>query len=280
MILREFISTLVSSLNPNAYSGLALRESRGIIKYFFAIILLFSFLNFLLFTPQIVDFYSGFNENLAKINSINASFITEATERIVLLENPLIVIDSDANESSGEFLLVTSDTIYKKGLFGYDEVKTENLDIAGFIKSSRIKIFFLMILSLPTVFLFYFSFAIIKYFLLASFFSFLAFSIVTLINYGVDTRQILSASIFTLTPYLGIKLLLVFNGNFKVWIPLLVYIVWYGIVIMLMVDSRVSFMSDASRTVRKMNKSKSSSLDVDVGAADMAKINKLVNKRK
>jgi hypothetical protein len=283
-MFKEFIRKIADSLNPNVYTAISTNTYKDSFKYLFSLILLFSLLNSFFLLPSLTDFYSNFNENFEKIESINSSISIKTNEPIILTSKPLILIDSETNTTNNEYILITKDTIYKKGLFNYKNITTKNINFADYVKNSKTKITILMILSLPTIFLLYLLFNIIKYSLMIFFVSLIAISIVKLIDRALFIRQIINASIFSTTLFLLLKFLLRFTTGFKSLIPFILYLVWLIIVLILMTESKVDYNMDKPKPRKNSNKTiyvkRKNDPSAHVSGEDMEKINSMLNKQK
>ena len=244
-MLREFLKKFIDSLNPNIYTPLSASPLKNSIKFFFQVILIFSLLNSFFFLPSIYDFYSNFNENFEKIEAINSSIKIKTTEPIIISSKPLIVIDSKKDFLTDEYLLITDNMIYKKGWFKNSNITTDNINFADKIKNSKTKIILLMILSLPTIFFLYFILNIVKYAFMILIIFFIALCVIKIINYPLFTKQVINASIYSLSIYLITRFFLRFTIGYKSLLPFILYVIWFIIVLLLMTESKVSFTREA-----------------------------------
>ena len=275
--MKTFLRTAIASLNPNLYSTLCERTYKKTITYFLLLIFAFTLLSFILFSPSIIKFYSSFDENLEKIDNIGASFQANTQGEVILLNSPLIIIDSSRNSTEGEYMLITDDTIYKRKLLGYKEIKTDDINLVQTLKDSKLLIILFLVLSLPTFIFLFTLFNMIKYLLLATLISLVALIIIRLFGYDIRTRQILDSSLYSIMILFLAKMLLIINFRYINLIPLLLYVGWYILVLILLNDSKIGFKEDVPKikTLKKKKSKSSSSSSVDLDPNEMKKLKEL-----
>ncbi|PLW79318.1 hypothetical protein C0585_08285 [Candidatus Woesearchaeota archaeon] len=272
--MKTFLRTAIASLNPNLYSTLCQRSYKKTVIYFLLLILTFTLLSFILSSPSIIKFYSSFDENLEKIDNLGASFQASTQGEVILLSNPLIVVDSSRNSTNGEYLLITDDIIYKRKIFGYKEIKTDDLNLVQTLKESKLLIILFLVLSLPTFIFLFTLFNVIKYLLLAILISLVALIIIRLLGYDISTRQIFDSSLYSIIILLLAKILLIINFKYVNLIPLLLYVGWYILVLILLNDSKIGFKEDVPK-IKNLKKKQSKSANINLDPSEMQKLKEL-----
>lgn len=272
--MMSLIKTIISTLNPNIYKGLVLKSYKQTISYLFLIILFFSFFTFLIFIPQIIGFYKNVNSNLDNISILDLEFNAQTNGEVILLSNPKIVIDSARNSTKGEYILIGKDKIYKKGLFGYKEYSNK-ADIVNILKQSKFQIIIISLIILPTIFLFHYLINLIKYFFLIMFFSIIGFLVIKLTNSNIKIKQLINTSIYSLTILLLLKLGLFFNQTLKLYIPIIIYSLWYVLVLILLQDTKIEY-TKTTKTKTSHSKKHIDNQSPDANQEEMAKIQKML----
>ncbi|MBR9675618.1 hypothetical protein GOV05_01265 [Candidatus Woesearchaeota archaeon] len=281
---KKFFETVTKSFLPQKYKSLISGSNRGALSYILVLVLTYCFLNSVFYTPQITSFYKNFDENLEGIKNIYVSLNVETNSSLKILEKPLIVIDSSANTTSDEYLLITGDAYYKKGLFTYKNTSLKNIDLLKTLKDSKTKITLFLVLLIPTLFFFYYVLKLLSLAALVLVCFFLVFLVTNFFEHKTKPRTLLLASIYSLTPYLVLSLLLRFETKITSYFAILIYFSWYVVVVYLLKGEKIT-KSKGLRTHKPLSggktvyfKKKPSSGGDTVSERDMEKINKLLKK--
>ncbi len=237
----ERLGMLFKTLNPDAYDKLCREFSLlGAWKQFFFNYSILFALMLLLFVPAVLLGAAGLQAKLAGFDAFTLGGNFSASEPVVLLRTPDIVVDltGDAAMTNEEVLFTKEGVSWKPWLLFGETSRTWD-EISDLTGASRGALFLFLLFLAPSLAFWAGTLFLVGYLLIAIVASIFAFTLPRVWRHKVPYATALKLCLFAATVMMAVELLLLpFYRNW--WLPVLLYVVFLAIGIALVGDRELS----------------------------------------
>lgn len=241
MALGERLTTLLQTLNPDAYTKLCAQlRLRDTIKQFFFNFFAIFILMLLLLIPGVLI---GAPQLEQRMHTFQDSWIDgnfTAAEPIVLISDPKIIVDLSENATLGkEKLLITQGGVEWKRYYFFGKTTREWTDIQN-VKDISSGFYTAIILFLAPSIAFWFGIVfILKYLIMAFIFGTLAFFIPKLWRHAISYNNAIKVALYSTTAMMLIEMIL-FPFYRISWLPIALFFIFLVIGITLVGDRDIT----------------------------------------
>jgi len=237
---RGFFMSLYYSLNPLSYKQLSTRPLTLSFKYLFLLLLLSFLATLILFMPILANLQGRVTGTLSKFSEFKVDANIETTGPAMII--PGIIVDTTGNVTEPNPVLVTKENVEWVNfkcfafrplcLFSKKEEKISSVEFrdSNILENQEILtklVPFFVFFMVPAILLFLYIVFLVKYLLLITIFSFLAFIITRMLLFEIEPKAVLNTAIYSSTLMIVPEIL---NLRFNLelfYIPLAAYIAFF-----------------------------------------------------
>ncbi|MEK6962823.1 MAG: DUF1189 family protein [Nanoarchaeota archaeon] len=228
---RDYFSLFLKSFNPRSYKFLADRFLNDVVRYWF-FLLVFSFaVMLILFIPILATLSSDLQEKANQIDDFSMDGHITLTKPLVLIQDPLILMDFNRTYPTNEKVLITKDSLFFKKYYWFEYEQVVFSDIKNLRNPEAIGLMaFAALLIIPSLLLLVFLVFLIKDSLIVLVIAALGFAAAYLLKYRVSFGKSVRIAIFAGTLLVFLEFAL-FPFWRSFWIPFLIFVIYYGMAI-------------------------------------------------
>ncbi len=248
MNIKEFIFTIFKSLNPDSFKKLIEGKFKDALLYFTFLILFALIISSILFMPKLIALPDAINEKFSKFNYFNISINQEMNEPLTLMEEPLIVIDTTKERNrTNEFLLITENYIFRKGLFREEKTEIKSFSNILYNKEKIMKfVLYSLIILLPSIFIIAYAFFFIKYILIILITWAIAILILKLTKHKFSLLKIFKIGIYSSTIMILLEIIPLPFIRLRL-IPFIVYLAIFSIAVWMTTEKELIIKHDKKK---------------------------------
>ncbi|MBN1502790.1 DUF1189 family protein [Candidatus Woesearchaeota archaeon] len=249
MKIKEFFIVIIKSFNPDSYKELTKKKLGDAFHYLFFILILSMLLSGFIFLMKFNTITERLDKIYSQFDSFKVSFDVVQKQPVLLINDPKIVLDLTKNQANmtDEDYIITKEHLYRKKfdpdimnfkLYSIETISLEQYeDLVTYKDKVKKFIVFILIILVPSAFLFLFTILSFKYLVEILIVTLLGVGYSTIKRYNVKSVDILKLAIYTST--LMILLELVSKPLFNLGIlPLVVYLILFFVGLFMIQDRK------------------------------------------
>lgn len=207
----EFITTVITSLNPKKYDILEIRPLGAAVGYFFLMIFAAFIVMCLLWLPNLLTAGDYVSEQFDKFSELSIEVVYEQKEPIIITKDyPVIIIDTlhDYDEIEQGVLLITENkTLYRPFPFMRTQVLQDTKNLAQNNDQASVFLTILVLLMLPMVLAFAYLYFAIKFSIVIIIATIIGYIFVGLLRFQISFEQLVKVAMYASTIMVTISLL-------------------------------------------------------------------------
>lgn len=225
---RDYFSLFLKSFNPRSYRFLADRFSSDVLRYWL-FLFVFSFVVMLiLFIPLLATLSSDLQEKANQIDDFSLDGHVTLTKPLVIVKDPLILMDFNRTYPTNEKVLITKDALFFKKYYWFGDEQVVFSDIKNLRNPEAVSLMaFAALLIIPSLLFLVFLVFLVKDSLIVLVVAALGFAVANLLKYRVSFSKSVRIAVFTGTLLVFLEFVL-FPFWRSFWIPFLIFVVYYG----------------------------------------------------
>jgi hypothetical protein len=222
---RDFLWTILKSLNPDALKDLSERITKDSLKYLWTLIVLCLVLMVVVAIPKFIFLPSYINSQFNKFNNLSIKVTTDMKEPVTIAQsNPQLIIDTTGNITNlGKAnLLITKDVVMYRSMFKAKAFNISSIENILENKQGTTKlIMFFALLLFPMLLVLLYVLYSLKYLIIIILTTLLSFVVLKIIKHKITFVRLFNLTIYASTVMILLELLtLPYLYNYLLPIPL------------------------------------------------------------
>ncbi|HLD05009.1 MAG TPA: DUF1189 family protein [Candidatus Nanoarchaeia archaeon] len=224
---KEYFVWFFKSFNPRSYKFLADRFMRDSVKYWFWMFVLSFIVMLVLLVPILFTLSGDLQEKANQIDDFYLDGHVSLSKPLVLVEDPLVVMDFNRTYPTNEKVLITKESLFFNKYYWFGGEQVVFKDVKNLRSPEAVALMaFLAVLIVPSLLMLAFFAYLVKSSLVVLLVASLGWGISHGLKYKVSFTKSLRVAIFAGTVLVFLELVL-FPFWRSFWLPFVLFLIYY-----------------------------------------------------